>query len=411
MVKYLNIKCKGVLSFQMIVENKKIHVLIIGVAYIGTMASAMRIRNLIDPLINKLGIKFSNLIFPSPPKKLNKYQGYKNKVLYQVIDYNIFNLLSIVSFFIQGCLFIHRNRKTKFKNILYVYQYPNIENIVFILFAKLIKYKVVFDIVEDFNYVDDFKSLKGKFKTQSALFFFKKIKRIADGCCAISYHVESLLRKISNNKFPVQLIPISVNLSDFPKIKIDSKQCNTTTFFYGGSFGENDGIECLLNAFAIVAETHKNVRLILTGAGADRHINKLKELLEKNQYKKKISYLGYLPCKEYFQVLNECNVMCMCRINSPFANAGFPFKLGEYLATSKTVIATNIGDVPKYLTHMKNSILVEPENEYSIAQAMIFCVQNPEECEKIGTNGRKVVEESFDSIRISEKLLEFFQIL
>lgn len=399
----------------MIVEDKKIHVLIIGVAYIGTMASAMRIRNLIDPLINKPGIKFSNLIFPfSPYKKAlftKKHQGYKNKVLYQVIDYNIFNLFSIVSFHIQGCMFIHRNRKAKFKNILYVYQYPSVENIVFILFAKLIKYKVVFDIVEDFNYVDDFKSLKGKFKTQSALFFFKKISWLADGACAISCHLVSLLKKISNNKFPVQLTPISVNLSHFPKVKISRKQRNTTTFFYGGSFGGKDGIEFLLNAFGIVAETHKNVRLILTGTGAKRHIDKLKKLLKEHQHRKKISYLGYLSTMEYFHVLNECDVMCMTRINSSFANAGFPFKLGEYLASSKTVIATNIGDVPKHLTHMKNSILVEPENEYSIAQAMIFCVQNPEECEKIGNNGRKVVEKKFNFIRISEKLLEFFQIL
>ena len=376
------------------------------------MASAMRIRNLIEPLMKNPALQFSNLIFPYKgilcPKKR---QGYKNKVLYKIIDYNIFNLWSIVLFLIHGFTFIYRNKKAKIKNILYIYQYPNIENILFILFAKLAGYRILFDIVENDNYRDDFKNLKGKFKTKSSLFFLNKIEWFADGCCAIYYHLESLLIKISNNRFPVQLIPISVNLSYFPKVKTNNKKCNKITFFYGGSFNKKDDIECFLKAFSIVVETHKNVMFILTGGGPVRNIDRLKKIIEKNQHTKKISYLGYLPIKEYFEVLNGCDVMCMCRGNSSFANTGFPFKLGEYLASSKTVIATLVGDVPKYLTHMENAILVEPENEYSIVQAMMFCIEHPNRCKKIGVNGRKVAEEKFDSIKISEKLFNFFQII
>ena len=48
----------------MIVGNKKIHIFIIGVAYIGIMASTVRLRNLIEPLVGNPNLYFSNLIFP-----------------------------------------------------------------------------------------------------------------------------------------------------------------------------------------------------------------------------------------------------------------------------------------------------------------------------------------------------------
>lgn len=395
----------------MIVENKKIHVLIIGVGYIGIMASTKRLSNLIDPLINKPNLHFSNLIFPFNKKLHKTKKGLKNNVVYQIIDYDLSNFFSIISFFIQGLEFIHNNRKKRAKNILYVYNYPNVENFVFILFAKMIGYKIVFDIVEDYRFINNFKSLKGKLKTQSAIFFLKRIVWFANGCLAISMHLKKKCKQLSKNKFPVSLIPVSVNLSLFNKINKSEKDSKFTTFFYGGSFGEKDGIDLLLKAFEIVVEQNNNARLILTGTGAERHIKKLLNLLSRSKCKNNIDYLGYLSNSQYYQVLNDCDVMCMARVNSPFANAGFPFKLGEFLATGKTVICTPVGDVPRYLTHMKNSIFVKPGNEISIAQAMLYCIQNPKLCKNIGKNGRKVAEEHFDSIKVSDKLLNFFQII
>ncbi len=321
----------------------------------------------------------------------------------------MFNFFSIISFLIQGLVFIQNNRKAQTKNICYVYNYPNVENFVFILFAKAIGYKIVFDIVEDYQFITDFKSLKGKFKTKSAIFMFEKMEYFANGCMAISMHLKKKCKRLSKNKFPVSLIPISTDLSHFSKISTIEKRDEFTTFFYGGSFGDKDGIDILLKAFEIVAAQDNNARLILTGTGSERHIKQLLNLLLKSNSKKNIKYLGYLPDKQYYQVLNNCDVMCMTRINSTFANAGFPIKLGEFLATGKTVICTPVGDVPHYLTHMENSIFIKPGNELSIADAMQYCIKNRELCKNIGKNGRKVVEENFDRINVSSKLLKFFQ--
>jgi glycosyltransferase involved in cell wall biosynthesis len=393
-----------------LVENKKIHILIIGVEYIGIMASTTRLRNLIEPLVDKPNLYFSNLIFPFNKKLFPKAEkGIKNNVVYQVIGYDLFNLLSIIAFFIKGSVFIRKKRKKLAKNIMYVYNYPNVENFVFILFAKAIGYKIIFDIVEDFQFRSDFKSLKSKLKTKSAIIMFEMIGFFANGCIAISMHLEKKCIQLSQNKFPVSLIPISTDFSHFNKISTSEKNDEFTSFFYGGSFGYKDGIELLLKAFEIVVTQDNNVRLILTGTGAERHIKRLLHLLANSSSKKKIKYLGYLSERQYYQMLNNCDIMCMTRINSNFANAGFPFKLGGFLASGKPVICTPVGDVPHYLTHMENTIFVKPGNEFSLADAMLYCIHNRYVCKNIGLNGRKVAEEHFDRINVSNELLKFFQ--
>lgn len=49
--------------------------------------------------------------------------------------------------------------------------------------------------------------------------------------------------------------------------------------------------------------------------------------------------------KEYYQELANADVLLMIRTNSSFANAGFPYKLGEYIATQNPVICTNVSDI------------------------------------------------------------------
>lgn len=392
------------------IAEKKMHILIIGVAYIGIMASSKRLQNLIEPLFDESNINFSNLIFPFNEKLYPKEEnGIKNKVIFKVIGYDLFNFFSVISFFIKGLVFIKKNRKERTKNILYIYNYPNVQNIIFILFAKAIGYKIVFDIVEDYQFNYDFKSLKGKIINKSAIFLFEKIVCFANGCIAISTHLKSKCQQASRNKFPISLIPISTDFSLFSKIRSSEKKDDSVTFFYGGSFGDKDGIGLLLKAFEIVMAQDNKARLILTGTGAERHIKILLNLLEKSNYRNYIDYLGYLPDNQYYQLLNDCDVMCMTRINSSFANAGFPFKLGEFLAAGKPVICTPVGDVPNYLTHMENAIFIKPGNEFLIAEAMLFCIKNIELCKNIGKNARLIAKSYFDRVKVSDNLLSFFQ--
>jgi glycosyltransferase involved in cell wall biosynthesis len=84
----------------------------------------------------------------------------------------------------------------------------------------------------------------------------------------------------------------------------------------------------------------------------------------------------------------------MCRTGSDFANAGFPFKLGEYLATGNPVISTKVSDVENYLT-CNDAYLIDPDSSQQICSAFEEIVKHPEEARKIGLNGLIKCKEHF----------------
>jgi glycosyltransferase involved in cell wall biosynthesis len=99
----------------------------------------------------------------------------------------------------------------------------------------------------------------------------------------------------------------------------------------------------------------------------------------------------------------------MTRTGSSYANAGFPFKLGEYLATSNPVIASNVSDINLYLVNGKDALIISPDNIDELVEAMKSLIIRPEEANEIGKNGRKKCEKYFDAEINGKKLLEFIQ--
>ena len=97
----------------------------------------------------------------------------------------------------------------------------------------------------------------------------------------------------------------------------------------------------------------------------------------------------------------------MTRIDSPFANAGFPFKLGEYLATGKVVIATDVGDVRNYLVDKRDALIVSPSNAQAIDSAIDYFFSNINDMANIGLNGFKKSKQFFNP-SINSKMLERF---
>ena len=87
----------------------------------------------------------------------------------------------------------------------------------------------------------------------------KRISAFANGAIAISTQIKQKLESFSKNKFPVVLIPISVDFSDVCKLKL--KANGDLKLFYGGSYGEKDSIELLLEAFETISQSQNNLKL------------------------------------------------------------------------------------------------------------------------------------------------------
>ena len=297
---------------------------------------------------------------------------------------------------------VSNSRKKNHNNILLLYDGISIMNFWFAVFAKCMGYKILTDIVEDYSYINEKQSFFLNISQKLNVFFNRFISFFADGILVIS---ERLKNKLLQNGIPqkkICLIPVSAYNLDR---KIKKKKNNKFTFVYAGSFGQKDGIEYMISAFQMLNKKNLDCQLFLSGKINDSTKNLISN-------KKNIFYKGLIPHKDFYDFLANADVLLMTREKSEYANHGFPFKLGEYLATGNVVITTNVSDIDKYLTDNQNALIASPSDSRSLFQKMNFAINlDKRTLKNIGLNGKKVCEKYFNPDINGKKLETFIKLI
>lgn len=351
------------------------------------IAGTKRVQHLLEELTTKntsvkvLSIRSEN--------KIENEKGLYNNVVYERIGsevkIDITHLPSIFFIYLKVFIEIKRSKKKYIKNIIYSYGGVNIENILYILFAKLIGYKIIFDIVEDYTAFSDQIKIISRFKFWTVSKFDNLNIKFSDGIIVISTFLFDKYKKLNSRN--LTLIPITAKI---PKgLKLKEIQKEKFIVLYAGTFGDKDGIDLIINGFIEFSQIATNSILYLLGSS-----NQQKKYQYKYSQRHNIVFTGFISDEEFYTLIQRANVLCMCRTGSKFANAGFPFKLGEYLATGNPVIATKISDVEKYLTK-NDAYLIEPDNQMQFINTLIDIYNNPEKAKIIGYNGKVICKNMF----------------
>jgi glycosyltransferase involved in cell wall biosynthesis len=373
------------------------------------MAGSKRLLNLASHLVQYNNTSVTNFVIGHEEKKGSNNDPSLSKINCVSIGYKITNPFSVISLNFKIFQNLRKAYSKSSKNILYNYGYPNIKNILTILSAKLIGYKIVFDIVEDNEAIQNYKSTLARIKIASSIFLIKRLRYYTNGAIGISQHLVELLKGYSKGKFKVLHLPISINRINFEiseNAEDHRAQSSILKIFYGGSYGQKDGLGYLLKAFNNISTEYDNIELILTGKGSKRDMDEFYSMLNEIENRDRIKIMGFVSDEKYYHLLNSADIHCMTRTNSKFANAGFPFKLGEMLATGKPVIASNVGDVPNYLSN-RNAVLVEPESISQLENALKELISSKEKAIQIGKEGRKTAFNNFDAELLTADLYKF----
>ena len=331
------------------------------------------------------------------------YKGTEYKKLRYDIRLNSYTFHTLLKYFTTGISTLESWRVRGAKNILYCYGGLTLENIVFVLVGKIFGYRVLLDIVEDSTFIEEKLHLAGKVKWLASEVLDRFSFKLADGLVVISSYLKELYAKKPDASVPICLIPISAKCHDYPG---KTKERGPLKIVYAGSFAKKDGLELLIEAFEKIDKEAGECVLMLSGTGAN-----VKVYEPRIAANPAIRYLGYLDDAEFDQFLQQADVLCVTRTGSVYANAGFPFKLGEYLATGNPVIVSDVGDVRTYLEDMVDAIIVEPDNVAAITGALEYCIRNPEATARIGRNGEVKCREHFDPLVNGRKLLELIHSL
>ena len=373
------------------------------------MAGTKRIQHAIDAL-SRVPDVFVRVVLLRQLSCENGYSGLHDGISYHTIMGGLTRYRLMVLFpmlFIKFFFVLRQCWRKDCKNIIYHYGSVTPENFVPLCCAKYLGYKIVFDVVEDYDVAA---ILSDSFSHRIRIGGIRKLQyqmiRIASGFIVISSHLLKKYRILTQGNLPVHYRPISIEVSRFP-VNSNYNIGSVVSLFYAGSFGKKDGLPELLDAFDILAAKRDNIRLILTGRGNNEAMQTFFSRLDASPFKDRIKYKGYLNDNAYYDILNSSDIHCMTRVDLAYAHAGFPFKLGEYLASGKPVIASFVSDVDRFLVNKENSIIVKPGDSGEIVRGVEFLMDNPEAASLIGRQGREVAFSPFDH-RVQGKALLFF---
>lgn len=364
------------------------------------MAATNVVQNYIEYIHDSPGFDVQVLVLRQERVKLadselsGEYKGVRYMTIGNDIRPGAGVLIKGPKFFLDGIVYLKKSYRKNHKNIIYVYGNLNTDNFLMILYAKMAGYKVVFYIVEDVEHQSSAPDFFARLRSLSARIFCGLMWMFTDAAMVVSTRLLEKMKTVSKGRFPVAINPITVDFRHFDSIERAVHE--EVRIFYAGTFNEKDGVKYLIAGFEDVCKRNDNVNLILTGKGGAKDMEEILERIASSDFRQRIFYKGYLPEDEYYSELYNSDILCMTRTSSAFANAGFPYKLGEYLATGIPVIATDVSDIGLYLEDKTSAVIIEPDSPQAVAEAIEYLIADRVRAEKIGARGKEVARQKFD---------------
>jgi len=232
---------------------------------------------------------------------------------------------------------------------------------------------------------------------------FEAIFGKLDGKIVVSEAVSDYLSRYFPGEYRV--IPNGIDLERFgggvePFPKYATQGPN---ILFVGRLEKRKGFKYLLHAFPYVKEEFPGARLLVVGA-YDKEDKAPYIHFARRKRLRGVRFIGYVPDEELPRYYRSCNLFC-----APSTGfESFGMVLLEAMASGVAIVAS---DIPGYRTVVTNEVeglLVEPEKEIALAQAIIRLLKEPELRQKMGERGRARAE-GYSWIKVTQQLLDYYR--
>ena len=229
---------------------------------------------------------------------------------------------------------------------------------------------------------------------------------------AISRYLKNILTRVAP-EVPVVIIPAPVDTRKYKTHRRAAQKFrekiglgNSIVLGYFGSTWGVKGLTVFLEAAAQLRRQGKEFRLLITGdLSQNRGILKLLEDLHLMDW---AILPGFLPKSELLTVMSAADILIEPKIVHVANEAAFPQKLAEYLALGKAIVASAVGDIPRFLTHGQNALLCQAGDPAALAQEIETLIDNAELRQKLGLQARETAVHYFDSTILAKQLESAF---
>ncbi len=238
---------------------------------------------------------------------------------------------------------------------------------------------------------------------------FGKEFPLLDGVIAISDSLSDIASQHAPQAKCVK-VPILVDFDKYAMADKSEEQEIPYIFHCGTLYQQKDGFLGMIEAFATAIQ-QSNTPLYFYSTGnveGSRHETGIKELISKYQLQDKVRFLGYLSNDEIRDYLGKAAMVVINKLPTQQNKYCFSTKLGEYMAASKPIIITNVGEATNWLTNGHDAIIVPAEKTVVLAEEINKLMSDSEKRKELGKHAQATCKEKFDYRAYALKLKEFF---
>jgi glycosyltransferase involved in cell wall biosynthesis len=164
------------------------------------------------------------------------------------------------------------------------------------------------------------------------------------------------------------------------------------------------GVDILIRAAKQVCEEFPRAMfLVIGGVLEPQHLQELRKLIESLGLTENVKFIG--PSQDVLSLLKMSNVYCVASRSEGFSNA-----LLEAMACGVPCVATRVGGNPEAVEDGRSGFLVESEDSDALADRIRTLLRHPEHAQKMGREGRRIVEEKFTMPTMMSRLVSLYGI-
>lgn len=171
---------------------------------------------------------------------------------------------------------------------------------------------------------------------------------------------------------------------------------------------ERKGIDNVMRALALMHRDYPELRYFIAGEGPER--KNLQELARALGVDHLCRFLGRVSDQQRDALYRDCRFLVMTPRQAGGSVEGFGLVYREANLFGKAVIGSRSGGVVEAVRHDFNGLLVPPQDEAALAEAMAHLLSRPEEARRMGRQGQEWVRREGTWEAVAARLIGLLQV-
>jgi glycosyltransferase involved in cell wall biosynthesis len=187
------------------------------------------------------------------------------------------------------------------------------------------------------------------------------------------------------------------------------KGMNKSILCYVGSLNPQDGVDYLLRSLRHLLHGLKRSDFYCVIMGTGDSLQDLRDLAGNLQLNGCVELTGFISDEDLQANLAAADICVDPDPSSPLNDVSTWIKVMEYMASAKPIVSFDLKETR--FSARDAAIYVEPNNEAEFAEAISQLMDRPELQNKMGTYGRRRVEEELQWAKVGKNLLSAYETL